>query len=126
MKIKCSAVRALWTAGSLLAVGIGYLLCRYTFFELHGMKQWPTILFGFCLFAVLVAAFFDARRVMLGTVAGYPVGLVLGLIFQTDGADPGGGRTNNLWLIWTAVILAAILAGIVWELASRYGKRKKV
>ena len=126
MKIKCSAVRALWTAGSLLAVGIGYLLCRYTFFELHGMKQWPTILFGFCLFAVLVAAFFDARRVMLGTVAGYPVGLVLGLIFQTDGTDPGGGRTNNLWLIWTAVILAAILAGIVWELASRYGKRKKV
>ena len=30
---------------SLCVLCAGYLLCRYVFFEVHGMKQWPACLF---------------------------------------------------------------------------------
>ncbi|MBS6518574.1 MAG: hypothetical protein KH353_10365 [Clostridium sp.] len=31
---------------SLGALCIGFILCRYVFFDIHGMKQWPVILSG--------------------------------------------------------------------------------
>ena len=42
----------------LLALGvlcIGFVLCRYVFFDIHGMKQWPVILFGVGIIAVAIS-----------------------------------------------------------------------
>ena len=42
---------------SLCVLCAGYLLCRYVFFEVHGMKQWPACLFLLGL-VVLGVSFF--------------------------------------------------------------------
>ena len=44
---------------SLCVLCAGYLLCRYVFFAVHGMKQWPA-----CLFLLgLVISIFRWRKI---------------------------------------------------------------
>lgn len=101
---------------SLIILFLGYILIRYLFFDLHGMKDWPTVLFVSC-FAILIVHFFiKAKFAPLIVSVFYSVGFVIGLIFQTDGVDAGGGATNNLWLIWTTVILVSFFISIIIEL----------
>lgn len=87
------------------------------------MKEWPLNLFVFGLIITIIAAVFDGRRVMVCTTVGYIGGFATGMLFGADGADPGGGRTNNAWMIWTVSLLIAILVGIVWELFNKRRKR---
>ena len=47
---------------------------------------------------------------------GYLAGFVAGLVFRTNGVDPGGGRTNNMWLIWLLVWMGFALIGGAMEL----------
>jgi thiamine transporter ThiT len=63
---------------------------------------------------------------MIGTVFGYLLGFVSGMIFNSDVAYQGGGTRNNGWEIWTAVFLIVIIAGVVWEVVGRrrQGKSK--
>ena len=36
------------------------------------------------------------RRILsITTISGYLAGFILGMVLNTDGIDPGGGRTNN-------------------------------
>ncbi|MEG2939357.1 MAG: hypothetical protein RR829_03945, partial [Oscillospiraceae bacterium] len=51
------------------------------------------------------------------TDLGYIGGFVVALLLNSDSVDAGGARTNNLWIIWTAILLACIAAGIVIEIA---------
>ena len=44
------------------------------------------------------------------------IGFAAGAIFQTNGTDPGGGRTNNLWIIWTVAFIGIIIVSVVLEL----------
>lgn len=108
---------------SLFLLSVSYFLTRYVFLELHGMKQWPLVLFLFCLAILIVCFLKKAHIVSLVTSVSYLLGFVLGELFQTNGVDQGGGTTNNMWLIWTSVILVGIIVSIVLEVIRKKKSR---
>lgn len=123
MKIK-NKNRIIWAVGTFTALCICFLLCRYSFFGLHGMKQFPVIVLIIGLIVLSVVAIFDGRKVMICTVAGYIGGFAKGMLFNTDGVDSGGGRTNNAWQIWLVSFIVIVIAGIIWELVYKRAKRR--
>ena len=97
-------------------LGISYWLCRYFFFDLHGMKEWPNLL-AIVALVILLAAFFTKKfRLSVMVSLGYPAGFSIGLLLHRGSVDPGGGATDNLWIIWAVGLLIWILAGIVMEM----------
>ena len=46
---------------SLGVLCIGFVLCRYVFFDMHGMKQWPVILFGVGIIAVAISFILEGK-----------------------------------------------------------------
>lgn len=112
----------------LICLGIillGLVLCRYVFFNLHGMKEWPVNLFIVGTAALLVSLLARKQYVPWFIAGGYVLGFCLGVLFHTEGTDPGGGKTNNLWIIWTVVFLVCILAGILCEIWMKWRKLLK-
>ena len=83
-----------------------YLLIQGPLFSLHGMIQWPLILAFLAAGGIALSFVRDIKDLDLAAVLGYGLGFGAGLLFHRYGMDPGGGRTDNLWLIWTAVLLA--------------------
>lgn len=116
--------RITWAAGSAAFLFVCFLLCRYTFLYLHGMKEWPLDLFIFGLIVILAAAIFDYRIAMLCAAAGYICGFVFGMLFNSYGVDQGGGRTNNAWIIWTVSFIVIILIGAVWDIVRKHVKKR--
>lgn len=114
-----------WTALICAAVtALGFCVIRWPLLELHGMLQWPLIL-AIVTLAVCAAAFLLRNRVLpVCAAGGYLVGFGAGELFHTAGTDPGGGKTDDLWLIWTAVLLAAILVGVVVSIVSAVRRRR--
>lgn len=100
---------------SLCVLCAGYLLCRYVFFAVHGMKQWPACLFLLGLVVLGISFFTKKKWTPLVTSFSYPIAFAIGALFQTDGTDPGGGRTNSLWAIWTVVFVCAIVLSATGE-----------
>lgn len=121
MKNQKRIVTLLISAALLLT---GFVLTRYVFFDLHGMKQWPLTLLVIGAIVAGISWMFKARLVPIVTVAAYSVSFLIGALLQTDSVDAGGMRTNNLWIIWTGVFLFLTVAGIVAELATRSQKMK--
>lgn len=108
--------RVWWYVISAVLFVIVYWLCRFVFFELHGMKSWPNVLllFGAC---ILLISFIAGKRFLSLTVpVGYLAGFGLAMLFQSEGVDPGGGRTNNAWILWTVIFLVSLLLGIISEI----------
>ena len=120
MNNKKSLILHLASLGILCA---GYVLTRYVFFDLHGMKQWPLVLFVCGIVIICISFIAKAKQVPIFTALSYIAGFAAGAIFQTDGLDPGGGRTNNLWIIWTVVFVCFTLASILINLLA--AKKKK-
>lgn len=117
--------KSLWGISMIGLLGISYWLCRYTFFEMHGMKQWPNLL-AILSFAILViASIFGNQRISVATLIGYMGGFILAMIFNTDSIDPGGGRTNNAWIIWGTIFGFSILIGFILDFISKQ-KHKKI
>lgn len=117
--------KVIWIMGLLLCLGISYLMCRFVFFDIHGMKQWPDILACVSLIILLVAIVLKMRWMSVTTAFGYIFGFILGAVFNTDGFDPGGGRTNNFWIIWTVGLLLCIIAGLAVDIAIRIKRSDK-
>ena len=117
--------RIFWVVGSVVALCLCFILCRFTFIESHGSYQYPVVLFVVGIVAVIIAAIFDGRKIMINTVVGYVGGFALGIFFGVDGVDQGGGATNNWWVIWTVSFIAIIIAGIIWEIVSKRILNKK-
>ncbi len=109
---------------SLCVLCIEFILCRYVFFEIHGMKDWSLILFLFGLFVMVISFLLKARLVSICTAIAYMVGWIAGIIFQTDGVDLGGGKTNNLWIIWTVVFIFGVILSVLIQLIVI--KKKKI
>lgn len=120
--------RTMIYGASLLILCAGFILCRYGFFIIHGMRDWPLILFLVALAVIGLSFLFKARVVPMATALAYSAGFAVGVIFQSNGADPGGGRTNSLWLIWTAVLIgvvaAAALGDLEWATKRKSSTRK--
>ena len=92
----------------------GYFVIRYMLFDFHGMKQWPLVLLVGCVVVIVVSYLAHSKILPLVTSISYPLGFALGAMFHTTTFDHAVGRTDNLWMIWTAVILIAmIVSGIV-------------
>lgn len=107
---------------SLVILCAGFGLIRYILFDIHRMKQLPFALFICGIIVIGIAFWMKAKKVSVFTAFAYIIGFIAGVIFQSDGIDAGGARTNNLWIIWTVVYVCLILIAIVNELISR---RKK-
>ena len=102
----------------LLSLGIlcvGFVLCRYVFFDIHGMKELPVWLFVVGMVSVAISFFLEGKSTPICTAFAYIAGFIAGVIFQTDGVDAGGGATNNLWIIWVVVFVCLTLVGIICE-----------
>ena len=95
---------------------VDFLMCRYLFFDLHGMKDWPVFMLGLGIAVLVVSFLLKWQHLPLISANGYLAGFVAGLIFHTNGIDPGGGRTDNMWLIWLMVWLGVTLIGGAVEL----------
>jgi len=117
--------RIIWIIAAIVTLIICFLLCRYAFFSFHGNKDWSVVMLIAALVVLGIAAIFDGRKMMVGTVAGYIGGFALGLLFGTDSTDPGGGATNNWWVIWTISFLVIILVGAVLEIAVRIKNKRR-
>ena len=104
---------------------LSFVLCRFVFFELHGMKEWPVDLLAAGLIVLLISLLTRRKYVPWFTAGGYLLGFLAGVIFHSEGFDPGGGRTDNLWQIWTIIFVGCILAGIVFEIVIKWRKLLK-
>lgn len=107
---------------SLGIIFLGFLLCRFVFFELHGMKEWPLDLLIAGVVVLGISLLAKKKYFPWFVSGGYYIGFWLGVIFHTEGFDPGGGRTDNLWQIWTVVFAVCILAGVIFEIAMKWRK----
>ena len=108
---------------SLCVLSIGFVLCRYVFFDIHGMKQLPVWLFVVGVVSMAVSFFLEGKTTPICTAAAYIVGFIAGAIFQTNGVDAGGGTTNNLWIIWAVVFVCLMIAGIIGEKFAGFAKK---
>jgi len=100
---------------SLCVLCISFVLCRYVFFDIHGMKQLPVWLFVVGMVSLAVSFFLKGKTTPICTAIAYIVGFIAGAVFRTDGIDAGGGTTNNLWIIWATVFVCLTLVGIISE-----------
>ena len=105
---------------SLLVLLVSYVIIRYALFSLHGMKEWPTLLFLVGAGITVASGLGFADRYLPGfTALGYAGGFVLGWVFQSD----SGRGINTLWMIWTCCYAAALAAGLVLSFFSRVRKK---
>ena len=112
----------------LLSLGVlllEFFLCRYVFFHLHGMKEWPYDLLLFGLVALLLSLLARKQVAPWFKSIGYFLGFWIAVIFHTHGFDPGGGKTDNLWGIWMVTFFVCILAGFLFELVIKWRKLLK-
>ena len=96
-----------------------FLLCRFILFDWHGMKDFPLLLFLFGMGVIFLSLPSVSHSIRFSVPIGYASGFFSGILFHSYGTDPGGGRTDDLWLIWGAVYLVCILAGIALEILYR-------
>lgn len=101
---------------NLFYLAFSYLLIRYGFFSLHGMKDWPNFLALISLVIIVISIYFKKYKLQNFTLVGYVGGFIAGMLFNKDTFDPGGGRLNNAWIIWTIVFIITICTGIVLEI----------
>jgi hypothetical protein len=101
-----------------------FVLCRYVLFSLHGMKQWPFILFVLGMVFLNVSLIFNLKIVVYSSLLSYITGFLIGYLFQFDYEDIGGGRLNSLWIIWTVTMVSIVVMGITVEIIRRFMKYK--
>lgn len=118
--------KLIWSLIIIITYFMSYLLCVSYYTSHHISKDWPLVLFLFGMFIVIICSFFNLKKVMIFTVVGYIVGFVFGIWFNKDGIDPGGGRTNNAWIIWTYSFLLIILIGVVGEIIDKLKRRNEI
>jgi hypothetical protein len=115
--------RLFWGAGATSALFACFLLCRYIFQELHNNTDWPIAMFLLGVAVVLIAAFLNAKRVIVCTVAGYVISFIAGIVlnYEFDVIVDGVVQSQNYtaWVIWTISFIVLITAGITWEVISK-------
>ena len=105
---------------SLGVLAIGFVVIRFPLFQLHGMKQWPFVLMLLCLTVIIISFMLKTKITSIACSFSYIIGFFIAYIFQTDGIDIGGGKTNNLWIIWTVIVIMTIAVfGITEYIMSR-------
>ena len=108
-----------------IALGIllvGFILGRYVFFDVHGMKEFPVVLLVLGLVVMVISVLATKKILPYFISMGYIIGFVLGFIFQVTKMDANGVSVNNLWVIWAVVYVTFIVLGFICEWCFRkYG-----
>jgi len=112
LKNKKSVVSHVIALGILL---VGFILGRYVFFDVHGMKEFPLVLLSLGLIVMIVSLLTAGKLLPYLISVGYIIGFVFGFIFQVTKKDANGVSVNNLWVIWAAVYLVFIVIGVICE-----------
>jgi len=94
---------------------VGFVLGRYVFFDVHGMKEFPATLLGLGLAVMLISLLTSKKVLPYFISAGYLIGFVFGFLFQVAKMDANGVSVNNLWVIWAGVYVVFIIAGFLCE-----------
>ena len=97
---------------SLISLISMYLIIRYPLFSLHGMKDWPFILF--CANAVIIviaSMVFYKQKLPSFVTSAYAISFVIGYLFQFD----YGHGLNSMWIIWTVSNFIIIIIGFIYE-----------
>lgn len=92
-----------------------FIIIRYVMFDIHGMKQFPLILFLCVFIVIIVSALIKSKITPYILSISYSIGFIIGLIFQKNGNDLGGGLENNLWIIWVSSIFIILIISIILE-----------
>ena len=126
LKSMATKNKILWGVSMIGLLAISYWLCRFVFFGLHGMKQWPNTLAIVGLITIVTASIGSRRLLSVATVVGYISGFVLAMTFNTYGVDQGGGGggTNNAWEIWRTVFICSILIGVILDFIFKQRHKK--
>ena len=123
---KKSVVNHVIALGILL---VGFILGRYVFFDVHGMKEFPAVLLILGLVVMVISGLSTKKIFPYFISVGYIIGFIFGLIFQVTKMDANGVSVNNLWVIWAVVYVAFIMLGVICEWCfGKYGSsvdRKK-
>ncbi|WP_409969888.1 hypothetical protein RFF05_08305 [Bengtsoniella intestinalis] len=101
------------------------LLHNYPLNQIHGRSDAAIIVGFFGVLLLLISCGFGLKPLTIATIGGYVAALVLGMVFNTNGVDAGGGSTNNLWIIWLFSYWVFLGIGLVVSLALNYRKRKE-
>lgn len=80
---------------------------------IHGRSDAPIIVAIFGVIALIISYVFKLNLLTLVATFGYIIAFLLGVIFQTEGVDPGGGATNNLWQIWLISYWVFLCMGLI-------------
>ncbi len=107
---------------SLSILCAGFVLCRYVFFDIHGMKQLPAALFGVGMVFLAISFFLRGKMAPIIIALAYLIGFVAGVVFETDSIDAGGATTNNLWVIWAVVFVGLCGISVIVEKIFEYCK----
>ena len=106
---------------SFLILTLFYLIIRYPLFALHGMKQWPLVLYLIGIVLTVVPGLLAGRHTLpVIACLSYVSGFFAAYLTQSD----YGEGLNNLWIIWTFVFLGASLAGVVLDIAAARVSRR--
>ena len=101
---------------------VGFVLGRYVFFDVHGMKEFPVTLLVLGLAVMLISVLTSKKVLPYFISAGYLIGFVFGFIFQVTKMDANGVSVNNLWVIWAGVYVAFIIVGFLCDaFLKKYG-----
>lgn len=112
----------------LIAMGFIVVVClalRFPLLHIHGMMQWPIVLAALCIATILLTMGWNNDLISIMAADGYVMGFLCGLLFQSDGVDAGGGRTNNMWLIWTVIMLGFIIFAVLLTYFKRKNRTKR-
>ena len=105
---------------SLISLISMYLIIRYPLFSLHGMKDWPFILFGANAVIIVIASMvFYKQKLPIFVTSAYAISFVIGYLFQFD----YGHGLNSMWIIWTVSNFIIIIIGFIYE-KRRLNERK--
>lgn len=94
---------------------VGFVLGRYVFFDVHGMKEFPVTLLVLGSVVMLISLLTSKKVLPYFISAGYLIGFVFGFLFQVTKMDANGVSVNYLWVIWAGVYVAFIIAGFLSE-----------
>ena len=94
-------------------LAVSFIVIRFPLYPLHRMKQWSLILFVAVFLVTLVfGVFMKFIYSPILTACGYTLGFLLALAVHSVSYDAGGGKLDNLWIIWTIALLCETLTGI--------------
>ncbi len=107
---------------SLLALITGCLLCRYVFFWLHGLGEWPFDLLGFGMITWLLSLAFGKQYVPWVIPSSYFLWFWIGVILNKETVDAHGTRGDTMPFIWLWGFLGCILVSFLVESIIKWWK----